>query len=69
MGGNLALAWDGEWLRLMRKNRRSGEPEQRIWRGALRHLTLLCDSSSVEIFINDGDAVMSSRYFPALRHG
>ena len=66
LGGNLQLAWDGEWLHLARKNRRSGEQEQRVWRGALRSLTLLCDSSSVEIFINDGEAVMSSRYFPAL---
>jgi beta-fructofuranosidase len=26
----------------------------------------MCDSSSIEIFINDGSAVMSSRYFPVL---
>lgn len=66
IGGELELAWDGEWLRLSRNNRRSGEREQRVWRGALRHLTLMCDASSVEIFINDGQAVMSSRYFPVL---
>lgn len=66
IGGNLALSWDGELLQLSRINRRSGEPERRFWRGALRHLTLMCDSSSVEIFINDGEAVMSSRYFPLL---
>jgi len=65
-GGDLVLTWDGEWLHLTRQNRRSGEPEQRVWRGALRQLTALCDSSSVEIFINGGEAVMSSRYFPVL---
>jgi len=65
-GGALSLHWDGEWLTLTRCNRRSGEAEQRFWRGSLRHLTLLCDSSSVEIFINRGEAVMSARYFPTL---
>ncbi|BCQ44733.1 hypothetical protein ERHA55_22600 [Erwinia rhapontici] len=25
----------------------------------------MCDRSSVEIFINEGEAVMSSRYFPS----
>jgi len=65
-GGDLALAWDGQWLRLTRNNRRCGLPEQRVWQGQLRKLTLLCDSSSIEIFINDGEAVMSSRYFPVL---
>lgn len=65
-GGSLELSWDGELLRLSRINRRLGEPELRFWRGELRHLTILCDSSSVEIFINGGEAVMSSRYFPVL---
>ncbi|MGA7585480.1 MAG: sucrose-6-phosphate hydrolase [Rouxiella badensis] len=65
-GDCLLLQWEGEWLRLTRKNRRTGLSEQRVWRGALRKLTIMCDSSSIEIFINDGSAVMSSRYFPVL---
>ncbi|MBU9811396.1 sucrose-6-phosphate hydrolase [Rahnella sp. SL6] len=66
LGGNMTLSFDGEWLRLTRKNRRTGLPEHRVWRGALHKLTVLSDASSLEIFINDGEAVMSSRYFPAL---
>lgn len=61
----LRLRWDGERLTLSRHNRRTGAPEHRYWRGCLRHLQILCDRSSVEIFINHGEAVMSSRYFPA----
>jgi len=66
LGGDMTLSFDGEWLRLTRKNRRTGLPEQRIWRGPLHKLTVLSDASSLEIFINDGEAVMSSRYFPVL---
>jgi len=65
-GEALALVWDGEWLTLTRINRRTNQPETRFWHGALRQLTVLCDSSSIEIFINQGEAVMSSRYFPTL---
>lgn len=52
-------------LRLSRRNLRSGQQEDRYWLGALRQLHIFCDRSSIEIFINDGEAVMSARYFPA----
>lgn len=65
LSGVLALQWDGERLTLSRRNLRSGEKDHRYWRGELRELRLLCDHSSVEIFINQGEAVMTSRYFPA----
>ncbi|ACS87353.1 sucrose-6-phosphate hydrolase [Musicola paradisiaca] len=61
----MTLNWDGERLSLSRRHRLTGEPEHRYWRGTtLYHLQILCDRSSVEIFINHGQAVMSSRYFP-----
>ena len=60
----LTLSWDGERLTLSRPNLRTGELEQRFWRGELQQLRLLCDHSSVELFINEGEAVMSARYFP-----
>ena len=43
---------------------RTAELEHRYWRGNLTELQILCDHSSVEIFINGGAAVMSARYFP-----
>ncbi|NPE55847.1 sucrose-6-phosphate hydrolase [Dickeya dadantii] len=63
--GVMVLCWDGERLTLSRRNRRTNESEHRYWHdGPLHHLQILCDRSSVEIFINHGQAVMSSRYFP-----
>ncbi|SLM61540.1 MULTISPECIES: glycoside hydrolase family 32 protein [Dickeya] len=63
--GLMVLCWDGERLTLSRRNRRTHEPEHRYWHdGPLHHLHILCDRSSIEIFINHGKGVMSSRYFP-----
>ncbi|WP_409309138.1 glycoside hydrolase family 32 protein [Pectobacterium sp. B1J-3] len=64
LASQLVLCWDGERVTLSRRNRRTGEPVHRYWRGDLSQLQILCDRSSIEIFINDGEAVMSARYFP-----
>ncbi|QDY43768.1 sucrose-6-phosphate hydrolase [Candidatus Pantoea soli] len=61
----LLLTWHAEGLQLKRRSLESGEWESRYWRGAVSQLQILCDHSSVEIFINEGEGVMSSRYFPA----
>ncbi|OWS73942.1 glycosyl hydrolase family 32 [Pantoea sp. VS1] len=61
----LRLEWRGDGLRLARRSLANGEWQFRYWRGAVSQLQLLCDHSSVEIFINEGEGVMSSRYFPA----
>lgn len=63
-GETLTLACDEQGIRLTRRNLRSGEPEHRYWSGSVSHLQILCDRSSIEIFINDGEGVMSARYFP-----
>jgi len=63
--GELHLAIHAQGVTLRRNNLRSGESEERHWRGEVRTLRLMCDRSSVEIFINEGEAVMSSRYFPS----
>lgn len=52
-------------ITLERKSLQNDETLTRYWDGAVTSLRVLCDRSSVEIFINDGEAVMSSRYFPA----
>ncbi|NIE51676.1 sucrose-6-phosphate hydrolase [Pantoea sp. Ap-870] len=61
----LRLEWRADGLRLARRSLANGEWQFRYWRGAVNQLQLLCDHSSVEIFINEGEGVMSSRYFPA----
>ncbi|ADU72710.1 sucrose-6-phosphate hydrolase [Pantoea sp. At-9b] len=61
----LILQWHQHELRLARRSLVTGEWLYRFWVGPARRLQILCDHSSVEIFINDGEGVMSSRYFPA----
>lgn len=63
-GDTLILEWRPDGLRLARRSLISDEWLYRYWQGAVRHLQILCDRSSVEIFINGGEGVMSSRYFP-----
>ena len=54
-------AWN---FRLARRSLASDEMLYRYWRGTVRSLRIFIDQSSVEIFINGGEGVMSSRYFP-----
>lgn len=61
----LILTWQSDGLRLARLSRITGAWQYRYWPGDVRELHILCDRSSVEIFINGGEGVMSSRYFPA----
>jgi beta-fructofuranosidase len=60
----LILQWQEDGLQLARRSLVSGQWEHRYWSGKARQLQILCDNSSVEIFINHGEGSMSSRYFP-----
>ncbi len=62
--GALRLTVDEQGVRLERASLKTGVTLTRYWLGDVRHLRVLCDRSSVEIFINHGEGVMSSRYFP-----
>jgi len=62
--GALRLIVEKNGVRLERASLQTGETLTRYWLGDVRHLRVLCDCSSVEIFINEGEGVMSSRYFP-----
>jgi beta-fructofuranosidase len=62
--GALRLTVDEQGVRLERASLKTGETLTRYWLGDVHHLRVLCDRSSVEIFINHGEGVMSSRYFP-----
>ncbi|MDL4398524.1 sucrose-6-phosphate hydrolase [Klebsiella michiganensis] len=63
-GGALTLERDASGIRLARRSLASDEMHYRYWRGEVRSLRIFIDRSSVEIFINDGEGVMSSRCFP-----
>ena len=45
-------------------NPEEGFDRTRPLEAGLNHLRIYVDSSSVEIFVNDGDAVFTSRVFP-----
>ena len=65
--GESSLAWDPEakLIRFTRKNWVSGKNESRECRiDCLREVEIWSDQSSMEIFLNGGEAVMSSRIFP-----
>ena len=47
-----------------RFNEQEGMIRTRLLENGLSHLRIFVDSSSVEIFVNDGDAVFTSRVFP-----
>ena len=47
-----------------RFNLSEGETRTRPLEAGLSHLRIFVDSSSIEIFVNDGDAVFTSRIFP-----
>ncbi|MDR9963570.1 GH32 C-terminal domain-containing protein [Enterobacter cloacae subsp. cloacae] len=58
-----------QWPASERASLQTGETLTRYWLGEVHHLRVLCDRSSVEIFINHGEGVMSSRYFLTNRPG
>ena len=70
--GGLTVAYDDEAKEITvdrsglkrRFNIGLGEQRTRPLPKGLSHLRFFIDSSSVEIFVNDGDAVFSSRIFP-----
>ena len=71
--GGLAIVYDDEAKTITvdrsglkrRFNVDQGEMRVRALPKGLFHLRIFIDRSSVEIFVNDGDAVFSSRIFPA----
>ena len=61
------LSWDGKKLILERKNWRTGQWEQRRCDCShIKGIHIFHDSSTLEIFVNNGSIVMSSRIFPEI---
>ncbi|WP_375749260.1 glycoside hydrolase family 32 protein [Vibrio sp. HN007] len=50
-------------LETCRKNLKTGEWEMILWEGDVTSLRVLRDHSCVEVFINEGEAVSTSRFF------
>lgn len=64
LGTVAELVWQKGRIGLRRQNWQHGEWEERSapWLGG--PLTLLCDRSSLECFVDDGRQTLSARYFP-----
>lgn len=64
IGNTIWLKSDAQGITLTRKSLSSDLNEVRYWDGTVDKLQILLDHSSIEIFINDGEGTMTSRYFP-----
>lgn len=64
ISNTLWIQRSAEGITLKRQSLSLDETEVRYWDGDVEKLQILIDRSSVEIFINDGLGVMTSRYFP-----
>lgn len=58
------ISYDGEFLKLSHGKSGYGRKERYVAISDLSQLQIFSDYSSLEIFINDGEAVMSSRLYP-----
>ncbi|KIF44800.1 sucrose-6-phosphate hydrolase [Vibrio owensii 47666-1] len=63
VAADLKLQVTPQGLATTRRNLKTGEWESKQWQGEVRHLQILRDHSSVEVFINQGEAVSTSRFF------
>ncbi|AQW59793.1 glycoside hydrolase family 32 protein [Vibrio owensii] len=63
VAADLKLQVTPQGLATIRRNLKTGEWESKQWQGEVRHLQILRDHSCVEVFINQGEAVSTSRFF------
>lgn len=62
--GEASLAWDGARLLLTRQNWAGADESRACTLGQLDSVEIWSDTSSIEIFVNGGEAVLSARIFP-----
>lgn len=62
---------EAESIRLVRRNWKTDKPETRVCmlNQGLNRLRIYMDTSSLEIFVNDGEEVFTSRFFPSPEAG
>ena len=62
--GAAVVEWDGQQLSLTLVQGGAGRNVRYADVGAVKSLRVLADTSSLEIFINGGEQVMTTRYYP-----
>ncbi|GAK85782.1 sucrose-6-phosphate hydrolase [Vibrio ponticus] len=60
---DLRIEVDSTGLRTVRRNLKTNQWQSIEWQGRVESLQLLRDHSSLEVFINHGEAVSTSRFF------
>ncbi len=63
--GSAVIEWEPGLLTLTFVHSGAGRDMRRADIGQVRNIRVLADCSSLEIFVNDGEAVLTSRYYPA----
>ncbi|GAM56663.1 sucrose-6-phosphate hydrolase [Vibrio ishigakensis] len=63
VSADLEILVDGNGLTTHRRNLKTGEIQSLVWQGEVEQLQLLRDASSIEVFINRGEGVATSRFF------
>ena len=66
LDGALELAFDGRVLalRFLDEEAAAGRPERKILLDGVDDLRVVVDTSAVEVFVNGGEHVFASRWFP-----
>ena len=63
---SLVVEWEGNRITLSFQSGDAGRTMRRAWvEGEVEHLRILADASSAEVFVNRGERVLSTRYYPA----
>src|SRR5699024_6379260 len=62
--GAAVVEWDGQQLSLTLAQGGAGRTVRYVEVDAVKNLRVLADASSLEIFINGGEQVMTTRYYP-----
>lgn len=63
VSNDLEVTIDSEGLITNRRNLKTGKIQNLRWRGDVEQVQLLRDASSIEVFINKGEGVATSRFF------
>lgn len=62
--GSAVVEWEPGLLTLTFEHGGAGRDTRRADIGQVRSLRVLADSSSLELFVNGGEAVLTARYYP-----
>ena len=63
--GDVALSYVNNIFSLVMKESGEGRDKRSVYLDELKKLQIFVDTSSIEIFINEGEEVFTSRFYPS----